>query len=216
MRNKLAIFDLDGTVLDTLDDLHDSVNFALAQHGFALRPREEVRAFVGCGMRNLIVRCVSEGTPQEQTDAVLACFRQRYAAHCMDRTRPYDGVLDMLRTLRGRGVYTAVVSNKADATVQTLCRHYFPDLFDYVSGERDGVRRKPAPDAVNAVLCALGIAREEAIYIGDSEVDVATAENAALRCIAVDWGFRSRSTLLSAGAARVVSDVPTLSDAILE
>lgn len=201
----LAIFDLDGTILDTLDDLMDSVNFALARSGFPIRTRDEVRQFVGNGIRLLIERAVLANTPAQQIDAVHRAFTERYKAHCADKTKPYDGIPALLIALRQAGCQVAVVSNKADYAVQALCERYFTGLLDAAAGEREGVRRKPAPDTVNQVLSKLDVPREQAVYIGDSDVDIDTARNAGMPCISVEWGFRSRAFLLAHGASRIVS-----------
>ena len=196
MRYSVILFDLDGTILNTLDDLAASTNRALAKNGLPTRSTEEVRRFVGNGIRLLIERAVPSNTPLTLTDRVFDDFRADYAEHCADRTLPYDGIPELLRALRASGARTAVISNKADSAVQELIAHYFPGLFDAVVGERPGVRRKPAPDAVLEVLRTLS---------GDSEVDVETARNAGLPCIAVDWGFRSREILLQHGAQTIAS-----------
>lgn len=205
MRYELVIFDLDGTILDTLEDLYLSVNHALRENAYPERTLDEVRRFVGNGIRKLIERAVPDGCEPEQIDAVHASFTACYAEHCADHTAPYKGIEELLKDLRSAGIRTAVVSNKADYAVQSLCKEYFPGLFDAVAGEREGVRRKPAPDAVEAVLETLGIAREQAIYIGDSDVDIATAENAGIPCISVDWGFRDTAFLIDHGAKLILS-----------
>lgn len=205
MRYSVILFDLDGTILNTLDDLAASTNRALAKNGLPTRSTEEVRRFVGNGIRLLIERAVPENTPLTLTDRVFDDFRTDYAEHCVDHTLPYDGIPELLRALRASGARTAVISNKADSAVQELIAHYFPGLFDAVVGERPGVRRKPAPDAVLEVLRTLSAAPAGAVYIGDSEVDVESARNAGLPCIAVDWGFRSREILLQHGAQTIAS-----------
>ena len=205
MRYELVIFDLDGTILDTLEDLYLSVNHALRENAYPERTLDEVRRFVGNGIRKLIERAVPDGCEPEQIDAVHASFTAYYTEHCADHTAPYKGIEELLKDLRSAGMRTAVVSNKADYAVQSLCKEYFPGLFDAVAGEREGVRRKPAPDAVEAVLETLGIAREQAIYIGDSDVDIATAENAGIPCISVDWGFRDTAFLIDHGAKLILS-----------
>lgn len=205
MKYKLAIFDLDGTLLDTLQDLANSLNYALKNIGFPQRSIEEVRRFVGNGIRKLIERGVPAGTSEEETERVLADFMEHYKAHCSDSTKPYDGICELLAALKEKGYLTAVVSNKADAAVKILCEKYFPGKFDAVVGERQCVRKKPAPDTVNSVLAQLGIDREDAVYIGDSEVDVETAKNAGMDCVSADWGFRSRAELTQAGAAKIIS-----------
>ena len=215
MRKQLVIFDLDGTLLDTLDDLADAVNWALKQEQLPRRTREEVRAFVGNGIRNLIERAVPAGTEAAQTDRVFAGFKARYAGHCADKTRPYPGILELLARLRAEGIRTAVVSNKADFAVQTLCRDYFPGLVDCAVGERAGIPKKPAPDSVQEVLRTLEIPREQAVYVGDSDVDVLTARNAGMDGILVLWGFRDRQTLERAGAKTFAANAEELCAALI-
>lgn len=204
MKYKLAIFDLDGTILDTLADLTDSTNYALRENGFAEHTIEEVRFFVGNGIRKLMERAVPKGTDAAVIDRVHKTFTAHYKAHCADKTKPYPGITKLLCALRDAGIKTAVVSNKADYGVQTLCQDYFFGLFDFAVGEREGIRRKPCPDSVNEVLEKLGIVREDAVYIGDSDVDVETAKNAGLPCISVTWGFRDRKFLIEHGAVKFV------------
>ena len=216
MKKKLVIFDLDGTLLDTLDDLADAVNWALEQENLPLRTRDEVRAFVGNGIRLLIERAVPEGTEPTQTDRVFAGFKARYAVHCADKTQPYPGIIALLGRLRAQGIRTAVVSNKADFAVQTLCRDYFPGLVDCAVGERAGIPKKPAPDAVNEVLRRLNIPREQTVYVGDSDVDVETARNARMDGVLVLWGFRDRTTLERAGATCFAATADELFAALTE
>ena len=204
MAYKLAIFDLDGTILDTLEDLADATNYALGKHGYPGRTIKEVRRFVGNGIRKLIERAVPAGLAKEEIDRVHETFSAYYQQHCADKTRPYEGVLPLLERLRAAGCLTAVVSNKADTAVQPLCQRYYNGLFDYAVGERAGIRRKPAPDSVQEVLRRLQVNPEEAVYIGDSEVDIQTAENAGLDSIIVTWGFRDRAYLESQGGRRFV------------
>lgn len=201
---KLVIFDMDGTILDTLEDLTDSTNYALCVHNLPQRTMEEVRQFVGNGIGKLIERAVPLGTKKELEEQVLATFKAYYGEHCAVKTRPYEGILEVLRTLRERGYLTAVVSNKADFAVQSLVQDYYPGLFDAAVGEKEGVRRKPAPDSVFEVLHLLGIEKEAAVYVGDSDVDLDTAKNAGLEAIAVEWGFRDREFLLAHGARVIV------------
>lgn len=202
---KLAVFDMDGTILDTLEDLKDSVNYALKECGFPARTYDEVRRFVGNGIRKLIERAVPEGTDISDIDRVHEVFTGYYKVHCADKTKAYDGIKPLIEELRANGVKTAVVSNKADYGVQELCKQYFDGLFDYAVGEREGIRRKPAPDSVNEALRALGTDKSEAVYIGDSDVDFETAVNAGLPCISVLWGFRDEEFLRSKGATLFVS-----------
>lgn len=196
------IFDLDGTLLDTLDDLRDALNHALTAHSYPTRTLDETRRFVGNGIRNLVSRGVPAGTSDAEIDAVFETFKPYYQAHCLDKTKPYDGIMELLTRLKRDGYPIAVVSNKADSAVQTLCGRFFPGLVDFAVGERQNVRRKPAPDSVLAALDALKVTKSQAVYVGDSEVDIQTARNAGLPCISVTWGFRTEKTLLEAGAER--------------
>lgn len=215
MPYEAAIFDLDGTLLDTLDDLHASVNFALASEGLPARSRSDVRAFLGNGVARLVHLSVPEGTPEEQEARALATFREHYARHNAQLTAPYPQVGELLRILSGEGVLRAVVSNKPDSAVQDLVATYFGGLFDAVVGERPDVRRKPAPDSLLAVMSQLGVAPERVAYVGDSEVDLQTARNAGVDCIAVSWGFRDEDWLRSQGATRIVGTTEELAEAIL-
>ena len=211
MPYQTAIFDLDGTLLDTLEDLYRAVNTALAARSFPLRTRDEVRMFVGNGVEMLIRRAVPAGCDEETTLATLAHFKTTYAAICKDHTRPYDGILPALATLRERGVRVAVVSNKFDAATKSLCAEYFGDLVEVAIGERADVRKKPAPDTVMEALRELGVTSQGAVYIGDSDVDIRTAENCGMDCISVTWGLRDEDFLLENGAKALVrtpSDLP--------
>ena len=194
------IFDLDGTLLDTLQDLKASTNHALRSHGLPERTTEEVRQFVGNGVRKLIERAVPENTPQEVLEAVFADFRKHYMDHCLDATAPYPGIIDMLRRLKAQGKRMAIVSNKLDPAVKELNERFFKEYIDLAVGESDTVRRKPAPDMVNTILQTLGITKEEMVYVGDSEVDLQTARNAEVGCISVLWGFRDKEILIANGA----------------
>ena len=200
-----VIFDLDGTILDTLDDLADSANASMRRYGYPEHSREAVRCFVGNGIQKLIERCLPEGTDEETVLKVLADFREYYGAHCRDKTRPYDGIMELLKDLRAAGYKTAVVSNKADFAVQELCTYYFPGLFDFVVGERTGVRKKPAPDSVFEVLQQLKVEKGNAVYVGDSDVDIATAQNAQMDSMIVTWGFRDREFLVEKGAEKIAA-----------
>lgn len=199
---KLAIFDLDGTILNTLEDLADSTNYALRHHGYHEHTIDEVRCMVGNGIAKLIERAVPEGTEKCATEAVLDTFREYYGKHCEDKTAPYQGIDELLNGLKNAGIMTAVLSNKADFAVQKLCERYFKDSFDMVAGERekDGIKKKPAPDGVNIILEKLDIKPDEAVYIGDSDVDILTAKNSCMDGIYADWGFRGRAFLIEHGA----------------
>ena len=207
MPYQTAVFDLDGTLLDTLEDLYLATNAALERHSLPRRSRDEVRLFVGNGVEMLIRRAVPAGTDEETILAVLADFKTAYAAICEDHTRPYDGILDMLTALRERGIRVAVVSNKFDAATKKLCEKYFGDLVEVAIGERAGVRKKPAPDTVYEALKELGMTAEGAVYIGDSDVDIRTAENCGMPCISVTWGLRDEEFLRQSGA-KILVDSP--------
>lgn len=189
------IFDLDGTLLNTLDDLYASVSYALTSHRLALRLKSEVRRYLGNGIRRLIEQSVPANTPASTTEEVLATFKQYYLKHSLDLTRPYDGVVEMVHQCKQMGLKTAIVSNKVDAAVQDLHRRFFSDCIDIAIGETPDVRRKPAPDMVMKAIQQLGVDARHCVYMGDSEVDMQTALNSGLRFIAVSWGFRDRDVL---------------------
>ena len=210
-----VIFDLDGTLLNTLEDLADSVNFALGQFGFPPRTYGEVRDFVGNGVSNLVRRSLPGGQKTPEFEDVLALFRRHYSENCRSKTRPYGGILELLRALSGAGIKMAVVSNKYDAAVKELVRLYFGDLIPVAIGESEKARRKPAPDTVLSALAQLGAAAEGAVYVGDSEVDLQTAKNAGLPCITVTWGFRDKASLAAAGAETMVDSVTELLRALI-
>lgn len=216
MKYELAVFDLDGTILDTLTDLKNSLNYALDHFSMAPRTLDETRAFVGNGIRKLIERGVPKGTPTGKIDEVEKVFNTHYAVHCVDNTKPYDGIHELVKALRAKSIKTAVVSNKGDYAVQTLCEKYFNGLFDFCVGAREGVRKKPFPDSVNEVIKVLGADRSKTVYIGDSDVDIETAENAGVRCISVTWGFRDIPFLEKNGATDLVSDMDTLLKVLTE
>jgi len=207
---RTAVFDLDGTLLDTLDDLADSVNFALALNGMPQRSREEVRRFVGNGVARLIHLAVPEGTDAAQEAKCLAEFQAHYLKNMEHKTAPYPGVLELLEALADAGVARAVVSNKFDGAVKGLCRGYFGARIPVAIGESQQVARKPAPDTVFRALAELGADPAGAVYIGDSDVDIQTARNAGLPCISVSWGFRSRDFLTEHGAEPIVDTIAEL------
>ncbi|MBR4201849.1 MAG: HAD family hydrolase [Oscillospiraceae bacterium] len=202
---KAVIFDLDGTLLDTLDDLKNSLNAALTDIGFPERTRSEVRRFVGNGLAKLAERAVPDGTAPEQCAKVLALTRRYYAEKCRECTKPYEGIGKLLTDLHGKGLLLGVLSNKPDAQVKTLCRDFFGDLIRLPAGQREGIPLKPAPDALLSAITALGCTPEETVYAGDSDVDILTAKNAGIPCISVLWGFRDRDFLLKSGAKILVS-----------
>ncbi len=197
-----VIFDLDGTLLNTLEDLADSVNAALMQNGLPPRRVQEVRAFVGNGVYNLMVKAVgSESHPCFAK--AFADFKAHYALHCMDKTAPYEGIMPLLRELSEKGYKLAVVSNKFDPAVKALNEQFFAAYIPVAIGERELVRKKPAPDSVFAAMKELGSQAETCIYVGDSDVDLFTAENAGIPCISVTWGFRDLDFLLENGAKQI-------------
>ena len=200
------IFDLDGTLLDTLDDLADAVNHALQSFGLKTRTKEEVRSFVGNGVVNLMQRAVGEEHLQQSN--ILAAFREYYKAHCEDKTKPYDGVMKLLTELKKRGIKTAVVSNKMDSAVKALTKTYFDGLIGDAVGENEaaGIRKKPAPDSLIAVMEKLGVDKQSTVYVGDSEVDIQTADNAGVDCISVTWGFKDEPFLIENGGKIFVDD----------
>lgn len=200
MHYDTAIFDLDGTLLNTLDDLHASTNYALQSQGYPTRTRDEVRRFVGNGIYNLIRRAVPEGCDDACIQATYDAFNAHYATHDLVRTAPYPGVAHVLERIREDGMRCCVVSNKGDYAVRPLVEHFFPGVFAVAVGEREGIRRKPAPDTVLACMERLGANPSSCVYIGDSEVDVACAANAGIECIIVTWGFRPEDYLRSKGA----------------
>lgn len=200
------IFDLDGTLLNTLDDLAASVNYALRTHGMPERTLDEVRSFVGNGVRLLMERAIPEGSANPRFEETFATFRAYYMEHSLDTTRPYDGIPEMIHALKQRGCRLAVVSNKFYAATQELIRHFFPEITVAIGEhEAEGIRKKPAPDTVFEALRQLGVGKEKAVYVGDSDVDLQTAHNSGLPCISVLWGFRNRDFLLAHGATTFIS-----------
>ena len=192
----LAIFDLDGTLLDTLGDLHASVNFALRSFGFPERTIDEVRAFIGNGVVKLMERSTPDGTDEKTQTECLDAFRVHYLEHMSDTTAPFEGISELLERLREKGIKVAVVSNKLHKAVEGLCESYFPGLIDKAVGVSVEEERKPSPINVIKTAEYFETELEDCIYIGDSEVDVQTAHNAGLQCIGVTWGFRSKESLL--------------------
>lgn len=205
MKYKAIIFDLDGTLTDTLYDLMLSTNYALKSMGWPERTLDEVRHFVGNGVRRLMEQAVPTDTEEEEFEECFLIFQEHYVKHCQDHTALYPGVADLLSTLKSRGYKMAIVSNKLQPGVDELYRTFFQDTIQVAIGERPNVRRKPMPDMVELALKELGVTAEESIYVGDSEVDMATARNAGLPCISVLWGFRDQDYLKEIGAWRMVS-----------
>ena len=209
---KTYIFDLDGTLLDTLNDLHASCNYALRTHGMPERSLEEVRQFVGNGVKKLMERAIPDGLENPLFEETLQTFRQHYLLHNLDTTLPYPGIMEMLQQLKAQGKRIAVVSNKFYAATQDLCKHFFGDTIQVAIGEREDIKKKPAPDTVLEALRQLQVTRQDAVYVGDSEVDVETARNSGIPCISVLWGFRSKTFLLSHGATTFIETPNELTD----
>lgn len=213
MKYKAVLFDMDGTLLDTLADMAAAVNHILSVHGYPLRTVEEVRAFVGNGARKLMERALPPDVTGDAFEALLEEYRQWYEAHACVKTAPYPGIPAVLAALHRAGVRCAVVSNKPDGATRELAARFFPGLPAF--GQRDGIPAKPAPDMVYHALAELGVEASAAAYVGDSEVDVALARNAKLPLVAVSWGFRGREALEEAGAVLVVDDAATLLENML-
>lgn len=201
MKKNTVIFDLDGTLLDTLQDLADATNYALRKQGMPERTIEEVRQFVGNGVRLLMIRAIPGGEENPLFEETFALFKSYYGEHCNDHTRPYEGIMELLATLREKGYAVAIVSNKIDFAVKELSKLYFQGIVPVAIGEKEGIRRKPAPDTVFEALKELGRTKEEAVYVGDSDVDIETAQNAGMPCISVLWGFRDKAFLETHGAS---------------
>ena len=202
---KTYIFDLDGTLLSTLADLAASTNYALRTHHMPERSIDEVRRFVGNGVKKLMERAIPDGLNNPLFEETFATFRQHYMQHNLDTTQPYPGIMQLLEQLKAEGKNIAVVSNKFYAATQALCRHFFGDLVPVAIGEREDIRKKPAPDTVIEALRELGVDKEGAVYIGDSDVDIMTAKNSGMPCVSVLWGFRDKEFLLEHGATTLIS-----------
>lgn len=213
---KAVVFDLDGTLLNTLTDLAASCNRALLQMGRPARTEEEIKSFIGNGARLLCNRLVGLDAPTEVVDECLRLFQADYNIHLNDNTAPYPGIMDMLKTLKENGVACAVVSNKYDAATRAICQLHFGDLIDAAIGEGNGISKKPCPDGTNKALSLMGVTAAEALYVGDSDTDVETAHNANLFCTGVTWGFRSRQVLEMAGAESIIDSPEELLDIVLK
>lgn len=201
---KTYVFDLDGTLLSTLADLAASCNYALRHNGMPERTIDEVRMFVGNGVKKLMERAIPDGLANPLFEQTFADFRQHYMRHNLDTTAPYPGIMDMLKQLKAEGKNIAVVSNKFYAATRELCRHFFGDLVPVAIGEREDIRKKPAPDTVIEALRELGANNDGAVYIGDSDVDIMTARNSGMPCVSVLWGFRDKQFLLEHGATTLI------------
>lgn len=215
MKYKAVIFDMDGTILNTLEDLKNATNYSLRQFGMPERSLEEVRMFVGNGIRKLVERAVPSSTSEEKIAQVFDVFLEYYEIHSADNTSPYPGILELVEKLKKSGIKTAISTNKADVPAQELGREYFNGIFDLIVGQQDGLKVKPAPDSVNKILSILDIQKKDAIYIGDSDVDVQTAKNSGLDFIGVSWGFRGREFLEKNGAKNIVDNANEILDLVI-
>lgn len=202
---KAVIFDLDGTLLNTLTDLTNAVNFALSAHSLPERSEKQIAAATGDGVKFLVRRSVPEGTPDEIYQSCFLYFKERYNAHLNDNTAPYPGAVECIKKLRAEGLKIAVVSNKLHEAVLELCEIHFPGMVDFAAGIANDSEKKPSPVNSLRALSSFGIEKADAIYVGDSEVDLQTAKNAGLNCISVSWGFRTKEDLLARGA-KVIAD----------
>ena len=215
MRYKAVLFDMDGTVLDTLDDLADSVNRSLREFGLPEVSRFQVGQSLGNGAKYLIRHCLPEGSDEALCEQVLAFYKPWYDAHCRIKTKPYDGILQLMEALRADGIHQAIISNKPDSAVQELAEAFFSGLMDVVIGESPAVKRKPSPDTVLAAASQMGLMASDCVYIGDTEVDLETARNAGMDCIPVSWGFRTEEQLRAAGAEEIIRSPEDLKKKLL-
>ncbi len=204
MKIDTIIFDLDGTLLYTIEDLTDSTNYALEHFGYPKRTIKEITSFVGNGVRLLIERAIPNGKDNPNLEECLTMFKTHYSNNMFNKTKPYDNIIETLKELKKQNYKTAVVSNKFDSAVKELCKKYFNGLIDSSAGQRDNVNKKPAPDAVYEVMKELNVTNEQCIYVGDSEVDIKTAENAGIPCLSVTWGYKSIDFLYQNGAETLI------------
>ena len=215
MKYQAVLFDMDGTVLDTLDDLCDSINHSLAEFSLPQVSREHVRQCLGNGAAFLVSHSIPAGSSPGLEANVLAFYKPWYDAHCLIKTAPYDGILPMLQSLKEPGLRLAIISNKPDRAVQELSNAFFPGLLELSVGESPSVRRKPAPDTVLKAASQIGLSVDQCVYVGDSEVDLETARNAGMDCISVTWGFRDEAQLIEAGASVLVRTPEELESLLL-
>lgn len=202
---KTVIWDLDGTLLDTLDDLKDSVNTSLEEYGYPARTKQEIRSFVGNGIRKLVELSVPNGENNPDFDKIFKFFKLHYEKNCNNKTKAYDGIIPLLNKLKEDGISMAIVSNKSDFAVKELADIYFKEFISSAIGESDNIRRKPYPDSVFKAVKELGADKASCVFIGDSEVDIKTAENSGIDCLSVSWGFRTEEQLIKNGAAKVIA-----------
>jgi len=208
MKYDTIIFDLDGTLLNTLEDLHDSLNAVLFQEGYKIRTLKEVRCFVGNGIRKLIARSLPDNCDDNEINRITEIFQLHYKNNMLNKTRPYDGIINLLTYLKENDFKTAIVSNKFDSAVKTLAKIYFDGMITVAIGETDKIRRKPAPDSIFSAVNQLASSLDKTIMVGDSETDVLTAKNAGIACVGVTWGFRDRLVLENHGADYII-DTPS-------
>ena len=216
MNTKLVIFDMDGTVLDTLSDLLSAMNHSLEKHGYSKHTLDEMKTFVGSGLYMMAVRAMPEGTDKAIIDSVFTEFKAYYAAHLNIETKPYPGIVSMMETLREKGISMGISSNKFQEGAQMLADCHFGSLIGCTIGESAVYPKKPDPAGTNAIAAHFGAEKGNILYVGDSDVDVQTAKNAFLPCLCVSWGFRSKEQLTHAGATKIVDTVEELTSSILE
>lgn len=214
MKRKLVIFDLDGTLLYTLEDLLNSVNFTLDLFDYETCTLEEVSSYVGNGIEQLMRRALPTNISEKEFVLCLACFKDHYSKHCCEKTRPYPGMMELLQLLKSRDIKVGVLSNKYQEAAEEVCEHYFAGLYDIVVGESEHCRRKPAPDGINMICEKLNIPKDETLFFGDSEVDVKTGDNAGVYCVSVLWGYRDREFLANNGAHVFVKNPLDIADII--
>ena len=213
---KAVLFDMDGTVLDTVGDLTDAINVSLAKFGFPARTVEEVKSFLGKGPAHFVNCAVPEGTDEATRQQVLAFYEPYYDSHCQIRTAPYPGIMELLNSLKDRGLRLAVISNKQEPAVKALAEQHFAGLLELAVGTNAHIRCKPDPSAVLAAMAELGVEKEETLYVGDMDVDLNTARNAGIDCVCVSWGFLGRKRLESIGAEHIVDNTEQLLDYIMK
>ena len=215
MSYKAVLFDMDGTVMNTIDDLHDSVNASLKHFGLPEISLKDTMRFIGNGARRLIEQAVPADSSTELAELVLEYYVNYYKGHCLIKTAPYDGITELMRRLKEAGVRNVIVSNKPDAATVEIAERFFSGLTEFAIGEKEGLRRKPWPDMVDAAVERLGLSKRECVLVGDSEVDIATAKNADVDCISVLWGFRDKGQLTEAGAAVFAETPEVLGELVL-
>ena len=213
---KAVLFDMDGTVLDTVGDLTDAINVSLEKFGFPARSQKEVKSFLGKGPAHFVNCAVPEGTDEKTRQQVLAFYEPYYDSHCQIKTAPYPGVMELLKTLKARSVKLAVISNKQEPAVKALAEQHFAGLLELAVGTSPRIRCKPDPSAVLAAMAELGVEKEETLYVGDMDVDLNTARNAGIDCVGVAWGFLGRKKLEALGAERIADNMEQLLEFILK